>query len=188
MLETESGYPDLNSFLQGEFGIGESNISLLVEFQDSPENETTEQYQARIADNLITQLKRKGALLTAEEAQGFYKAQFGLHPGSPPEQYTSYPGGTVVYDKQDKKLKVCLSPSISYGYHSIDYALLSVLEETVHWSQLTLAHRQKATLEDEHDAQQRILKLKDFLKFSPSRIKHIEQGADWHKKIHKPPQ
>lgn len=133
----------------------------------------SEQRQLRLKERFMANLKNKGILATKIENLEFYKDKFNLTPGyTAPELYLLCPGGAVIVDERTQSVKVYLNPFLDM--FKPDYQLLTVLEEAIHWFQLKHGSRTVVTNEDEIDAQNRILKIADFLGLSEERIKETE--------------
>lgn len=166
-------HEDLNSFLVGEFGIEESQITLLPEFSTAPKDETVDARQLRIAQNLMELLRRKGALASSQENSDFYEKQFGLTGFHPPDEYLKYPAGATFLDPKSGDIKVYFNPGLQF--FKADYQLLGVLEESIHWSQLKQSGRDRITWKDEAETKDKHLSLAKFVGYDEKRMQHLNQ-------------
>lgn len=177
-LESMGGtkHEDLNSFLTGEFGIGEREMTLLPEYNIAPKDETIDARQLRIAQNLMELLKRKGALASPQENKDFYEKQFALTGYSPPDEYLKHPAGATFLDPKSGDIKVYFNPGLQF--FKTDYQLLGVLEESIHWSQLKQSGRDRVTWKDELEAKDIQLNLAEFVGYDEKRIQHLNQTRE----------
>lgn len=169
----ETKHEDLESFLMGEFGIGETQITLLPEFNTVPKDEATDAKQLRIAQNLMELLKRKGALASPQENRDFYENSFELTGYSPPDEYLKYPAGATFLDSKSGNIKVYFNPGLQL--FKADYQLLGILEESIHWSQLKQSGRNRVTWKDEAEAKERLLGLAESVGFDENRIQYLQK-------------
>jgi len=168
--EAEREYPNLDEFLAAEFNIEENSITLSE--GASVEGESKEDFQRRVAVNILKALQEKGALATPEESREYWEQSFKLTPYVPPEQWAAFPGGVVDSVNGSRERKVFLNYFLSES--KSDYIMQTVLEEAIHWSQWKQNKWEKPPYDTEVDAKSRILKMAEFLRFDEARIERIK--------------
>jgi len=134
----------------------------------------TEERQRIIMTKILENLRKKGALLSKEESFSVFEKDWGVSAYSTPEAWLACPGGRILKDENGEP-RVALNPYL--GNFPLDYQLLTVLEEAIHWSQLRKGR--KITWQEELEAVDKLLRLSDYLGLSEERenyLKRVREG------------
>jgi len=153
---------------------GDKGSALGKELNSTLEIEDTRNRQLELIEIITDNLKQRGVLATPEESVKFYLKRFHLSGYEAPEIYQKLPGGATVFDEENQQIKIYLNPYLKY-LAPLDYQLMVILEEAIHWSQLKHSGRKRVTCKDEVEAKEKLLRLADFLGFDDRRRKFLEE-------------